>query len=129
VKWPRRPTSTASEQEERASGLTEGSRDQCLYHTHALVIHWPVGPSSQLAACARNGGSTGPCGLNSGVGRMQGNPAQDSFILFFCYYFPDFLFSLIFKFQFGFKFRIKPRPNLFPNHMMKLKYKFIFFFI
>jgi hypothetical protein len=34
-------------------------------------------------------------------------------------------FSLYFQIQFEFKFRIKLRTNLFSNHIVKLKYKFL----
>jgi hypothetical protein len=47
---------------------------------------------------------------------------EAGFVLFFLFSIPFPLYSQL---QFEFKFRIKLRPNLFPNHMVKLKYKFL----
>jgi hypothetical protein len=61
-----------------------------------------VGPIRQMAACARNGGSTGPRGLSPGVGRTQGksSPGGNLTSLFFFY-----LFQLSFFYsQMQFKF-------------------------
>jgi hypothetical protein len=83
----------------------------------ARGAHGSVARTSGRGKAGPRGGGVSLDGPDWGMAAHEAG-----FVLFFLFSIP---FPLYFQFQFEFKFRIKLRPNLFPNHVVKLKYKFL----